>query len=79
MVYYLAWVTVSAKIRRNLYEKIKKYSIPVSDVIRKALIEEVQRREEEEARRALRRAQEILKKIPSDEVVTLIRSSREER
>ena len=78
-MYYLAWVTVSAKIRRDLYEKIKKYSIPVSDVIRKALVEEVQRREEEEARRALRRAQEILKKIPSDEVVTLVRSSREER
>ncbi len=78
MVYYLAWVIVSAEIKRSLYEKLKEYGIPISDIIRRALVEEVQRREEE-ARRALRKAQEILKKIPSDEIVKLIRSSREEQ
>ena len=78
MVYYLAWVIVSAEIKRSLYEKLKEYGIPISDIIRRALVEEVQRREEE-ARRALRKTQEILKKIPSDEIVKLIRSSREEQ
>jgi antitoxin CcdA len=79
MVYYLSWITVSAKIRRELYEKLKKYGVPVSEVIRRALEEEVRRREEEEVRNALKRMQEILMKIPPEEIVSAIRSAREER
>jgi len=75
----LSWVTVSAKIRRELYEKLKRYGIPVSEVIRKALEEEVRKREELEVREALRQAQEILRKIPPEEIVSVVRSSREER
>lgn len=76
---YMSYVTVSAKIKRELYEKLKRYGVPVSDVIRRALEEEVRRREEEEIRRALKRAQEILRKIPPEEIVDVIRVSREER
>jgi len=75
----LGWVTVSAKIRKELYEKLKRYGVPISEVIRKALEEEVRRREEKEVREALKRAQEILMKIPPEEIVTAVRSSREER
>jgi len=75
----LSWVTVSAKIRRELYEKLRRYGIPVSEVIRKALEEEVRKREELEVREALRQAQEILRKIPPEEIVSVVRSSREER
>lgn len=75
----MSYVTVSAKIRRELYVKLKKYGVPISRVIRRALEEEVRRREEEEVREALSRAQEILKKIPSKEIVEVIRASREER
>lgn len=75
----MSWVTVSAKIRRELYEKLKRYGIPVSEVIRKALEEEVRKREELEVREALRQAQEILRKIPPEEIVSVVRSSREER
>jgi len=75
----LGWVTVSAKIRRDLYEKLRRYGIPVSEVIRRALEEEVRRREEQEVREALKRMQEILMKIPPEEIVSAVRSSREER
>jgi len=70
---------VSARIDRELYEKIKRYRINVSQVIRRALEEEIRRREEEEIRRGLEEASKILSKIPEEEVVEIIRSSREER
>jgi len=75
----LGYVTVSARIRRELYVKLKKYGVVVSDVIRRALEEEVRRREEEEACEVLKKAQEVLAKIPPEELVETIRSSREER
>jgi antitoxin CcdA len=70
---------VSARIDRELYEKIKRYRINVSQVIRRALEEEIRRREEEEIRRGLEEASKILSKIPEEEVVEIIRSLREER
>lgn len=72
-------ITVSAKIRKELYRKLKKYGVPISQVIRKALEEEVARREEEEVRHALRSAQKTLNKIPPKEIVAAVRSSRDER
>ena len=75
----MGYVTVSARIRRELYEKLRRYGVVVSDVIRRALEEEVRRREEEEVKEALRRAQEILAKIPPEEIVSVVRSGREER
>jgi len=75
----LSYVTVSARIRRELYEKLRRYGVVVSDVIRKALEEEVMKREDEEVMKALKKAQEILAKIPPEEIVNVIRSSREER
>ena len=57
---------------------MKRYGIPVSEVIRRAL-EEVERREEMKVREALARAQGILKRIPLEELVEAVRASREER
>jgi post-segregation antitoxin (ccd killing protein) len=73
------YVTVSAKVRRELYEKLKMYGIPISSVIKRALEEEVRRREEEEVKRRLAEAQAVLKKIPEEEIVEAVRASREER
>ncbi len=75
----MGYVTVSARIKRELYEKLKKYNVNVSYVIRRALEEEVRRREEEEVARMLDKAQEILARIPSEELVKAIRAGREER
>ncbi|MEM1631791.1 MAG: type II toxin-antitoxin system CcdA family antitoxin [Thermofilum sp.] len=69
---------MSAKIDRELREKLRKYGIPVSRVIRRALEEEV-RKAEEEVRRALRRVGEVLERIPPEELSALVRESREER
>ena len=77
VVVCVGYVTVSARIRRELYERLRRYNVCVSDVIRRAL-EEVRRREEE-LREGLRVAQGILRKIPSEELVGVVRGSREER
>jgi post-segregation antitoxin (ccd killing protein) len=48
-------VTVSARIDKTLREKLKRYGISVSKVIRRALEEEVRKAVEEEIRRILGR------------------------
>ncbi len=73
------YVTVSAKIKRELYERLKKYNVRISEVIRRALEEEVRRREDEELKKMLEEAKKILRKIPSEELVQAIRSSRDKR
>jgi len=75
----LGYVTVSAKIDRELYERLKRHGVKVSRVIRRALEEEVRRREEEEARRALASAAELLRRIPPEEIVESVRDAREGR
>ena len=77
--YHVDYVTVSAKIRRDLHRKLKLYKVPISEVIRRALEEEVARREKEELRRLLERAGEILRKTPAGEVVSAVRSTRDEQ
>lgn len=79
MVVYVGYAVVSARIRRELYEKLKRYGVPVSEVIRRALEEEVRRREEVEIRKALARAQAILRRIPLEELVEAVRAGREGR
>jgi len=74
----MSYVTVSAKIRRELYEKLKAYGITVSSVIRRALEEEVRKAEEREVKKALARAQAVLRKIPPEEIVEAVRAGREE-
>jgi len=71
-------VTISAKISKELYEKIKKYDIPISKVVRRALEEEVRAAEEEEIKKVFERIGRILERIPSEEITNLIRESREE-
>ena len=75
----MGFVTVSAKVRRELWEKLKSYGVNISEVIRRSLEEEVRRREEEEVRRLLGKASKHLRKLSEDEAVESIRKSREER
>jgi len=58
------WVTVSTKVRRETLEKARRLNINVSEVLRRALEEEIREREEEEARRLLELASKELGKIP---------------
>jgi len=75
----MGFVTVSAKVRRELWEKLKSYGVNISEVIRRSLEEEVRRREEEEVRRLLGKASKHLSKLSEEEVIESIRKSREER
>ncbi|MFP3203253.1 MAG: type II toxin-antitoxin system CcdA family antitoxin [Sulfolobus sp.] len=71
----MEWITVSTKVRRELLEKAKEYNINVSEVLRKALEEEVKKREEEEARKSAEKIAKELK-LPAEEVARLIEEDR---
>lgn len=73
------YITVSAKIDTELKEKIARYNINVSKVIKKALEDEIRRREEEEIREMLKEASKILSKVGKENIVQFIRDGREER
>jgi len=77
----VSWVTVSTKVRKELLEKAKEYRINISEVLRRALEEEVRKREEEEARKAAKELAEALRKsnITIEEVVRSIREDRDNR
>jgi len=72
-------VTVSAKIPRELKEKLRKLNVNVSRLIREALEREVRRREEAQLRKLAGEVSLLLKKIPDREIVKIIREAREER
>ena len=74
----MSYVTVSAKIKKKVYRKLKAYNIPISKVIREALEREVEKREEKELKKLLDEAGKILEKIPEEELINIIRSTREE-
>ena len=76
----MASVTVSAKIPRRLKERLARYGLRVSEVVRGALEEEVARREEMELRESLNALSRTLKsKIHPDDVAEAVRSTREEK
>jgi len=77
----VGWVTVSTKVRKELLEKAKEYGINISEVLRKALEEEVRKREEDEARKAAKELAEALRasNITIEEVVKSIREDRDSR
>ena len=73
------YVTVSAKVRRELLEEAKRLNVNVSELIRRALEDEVRRRKLMLLEERLKRKRRVLAKIDVDEVVRLIRGDREER
>jgi len=77
----VSWVTVSTKVKKELLEKAKEYGINVSEVLRKALEEEVKKKEEDEARKAAKELAEALREsnITIEEVVKSIREDRDNR
>ncbi len=71
--------TVSARIPADLKEKIDRYNVKASEVIREALEEEVRRRELEELREHAQRIKPLLDRITTEEVVRSIREDRDRR
>jgi antitoxin CcdA len=72
-------VTVSTKIPKQLKEKIQRFKIKPSKILRKALEDEVKRREVEELKEEINKLKPILEKISMDDTVKSIREDRDSR
>ena len=70
---------ISAKIDIETKKKLKKYNINASEVMRKALDAEIQRKEEEEFRLLSEKVSKALVKIGSENIVKSIREDRDNR
>ena len=70
---------VTLRVDDETKRKIKRYGITVSRVAREAIQQEIERKENEEALRALRRMKEILGKVDIKRTVEHIREDRESR
>ena len=73
-----SWVTVSTKVRREVYEKAEICNINISETLRRALEEEVRKSEEEELRKLLDKVAEELMDILTEEAVEEIKRLRRE-
>ncbi len=72
----MGYVTVSTKVKKSLLERAREFGINVSEVLRRALEEEVRRREVEWALKVM---DEISQRIELDvEARELIRKFRDE-
>jgi len=72
-------VTVSAKIPEELKQKMEELSIRPSEIIRKAIEEEVDLREVEKIKEMLEEAEPILAKLSVERAVRSIREDRGSR
>jgi post-segregation antitoxin (ccd killing protein) len=72
----MSWVTVSTKVKKEILEKARKCNINISEVLRKALEQEIARREEEEARKSAEKISKELR-LPDEEEAKLIKEDRE--
>ncbi len=73
------YVTVSVKLSHELKEKLEKLGIKPSKLLRKAIEEELRRREVERIKAEIMNLKPVLDRIPAKEVVKLIREDRESR
>lgn len=69
-------VVITVRVPKTLKEKISEYGITVSEVVRKALEEEVERMRLEEAREASDGLGELFAKVPEEEIIKSIKESR---
>ena len=73
------YVTVSTKVRRELKEEAERLGIKISEVLRRALEEEVRKRKLEELRNRLNELDNVLNKIDINRIVEIIREDRKSR
>ncbi|MCD6156964.1 MAG: type II toxin-antitoxin system CcdA family antitoxin [Euryarchaeota archaeon] len=71
------YITISAKVRRDLVEEARRLDINISELIRRAIEEEVRKRKLMLLEKRLREKQDIFKKIDVNEIINLIREDRE--
>ena len=72
-------VTVSTKIPKQLKEKIDRLKIKPSRLLRKALEDEIKRRETQELKEEIEKLKPILEKISIEDIVKSIREDRDSK
>ena len=72
-------MTVSTKIPKQLKEKIQRFKIKPSKILRKALEDEVRKKEVEELKEKIDRLKPILEKVNAEDIVKSIREDRDSR
>jgi len=72
-------VTVSTKIPKQLKEKIQRLKIKPSKILRKALEDEVKRRELETLKEEINKLKPTLEKVSMEDIVKSIREDRDSR
>ncbi len=70
-------VTVSTKIPKQLKEKMQRFKIKPSQILRKALEDEVKKREIEELKEEIKKLKPVLDKTNMEDVVKSIREDRD--
>jgi antitoxin CcdA len=70
---------ITVRVNRSLKAKLKKHRINVSHTVREALESEVKKCEDAELIQDITEMKAILQKIPDEEIVKVIRESREQR
>lgn len=73
----MTYEVVSAKIPKEFKKKIKEYNINVSDVIRKAIEEEIRKREVMRIKENIEKNRKLLEKLKMKDIVAIIREDRE--
>jgi len=72
------YVTISAKVPEELKKRLLELNVNTSQLVRRALEEEIGRREEEKLKALAVKASHLLKKIPPAEITRVIRETRDE-
>ena len=72
-------VTVSTKIPKQLKEKMRTLKIKPSRLLRKAIEDEVKRKEAEQLKQEIDKLKPILEKVSIEDIVKSIREDRESR
>jgi post-segregation antitoxin (ccd killing protein) len=71
------YATVSTKIPIELREKLRRMKVKPSKVLRKALEDEIRRREAQEIKEEIERLKPLLDRVSVEDVVSSIREDRE--
>ncbi len=70
---------ISAKIPKNLKQKAKRYRVKIGELVRRALEEEVRRREEKMLSENLDQLASLRDHLTRDDIVKAVRATRDER
>ena len=70
---------LTIRVDKSLKGKIRRYNISASKIARRAIEEEIKRREIQELTDAVIDMKTLLEKIPDEEIIKAIRESRDQR